>query len=376
MKSVLQNYISFQDRVFSHLLFWLTFWMFFSILLGGYTDKYGQAFLEYLMALPVIVAATYFTLYFLLPRYLLPRKYVEFFVILLLSALVFGVFQRLIVQYLINPLIRGNSTEGTLMEILSLYKIVKNIVFIYTIVIAATAVKLFKISYQKESARQLLAQQKLEAELKFLKSQIHPHFLFNTLNNLYALTLKNSRKAPEVVLKLSSLLDYMLYESNVPKVPLAKEISLINNYISLEKLRYGNRLEVSFNFSIDSLEKSIAPLLILPFVENSFRHGVSKELQRTFVAIDLSIKNEWLTLKVENTKHDFPDKVAKDYHSISLRNVQRRLNLLYPNHHELQIFDEEDMYLIVLKLKLNAGIQPDVTKTLQPNHQQTKEVAV
>ena len=348
-----KTYINTKQRIFWHILFWVAFWLFYSLLYGSYTDKYGQAFISELVAMPVFIIATYFTLYFLLPKYLLKKHYAAFFIGLASSAFLFGFIQRMNAHFIIYPMIMEKPLPY---ELIYFPAIIKNIITTYTAVFLATSIKLLKISYQREQTQQQLIKEKLEAELKFLKSQIHPHFLFNTLNNLYALTLKGSKKAPEMVLKLSSLLDYMLYESNVPKVPLGREIALINNYISLEKLRHGDKLQVEFDFTVDSLECKISPLLLLPFIENSFKHGTSKTNKAAKVKIDLNIEGKWLTMKVCNQKQDALH-FAKNYQSISLDNVQRRLKLLYPNQHKLTIENGKEEYKVILRIQLDFNQQ-------------------
>ena len=155
-------------------------------------------------------------------------------------------------------------------------KIVKMFVAIYPVTFVAVAIKLLKYWYANQQAQQVLTQQKLQAELKFLKTQIHPHFLFNTLNNLYALTLKKSERAPEMVLKLSELINYMLYECASDDVPLTKEVKFIRNYGDIEKMRYGDKLDIDIRVTGDVNDRKIAPLVLLPFVENCFKHGASR----------------------------------------------------------------------------------------------------
>lgn len=319
--------------------------MFTGIDVSEYSDNWQKVLFSNFLALPVMMIATYLTLYGLLPLFLAKKTYNQFFILFILSAFGFGLLQRAIAQYIIFPWVWEKHLEHGWFVF---YKIAFNIINIYVVVLAAVAIKLLKIALQNEYARQLLEKEKLRAELKFLKSQIHPHFLFNTLNNLYALTLQNSKKAPEVVLKLSSLLDYMLFESNVAEVPLSKEISLINNYISLEKMRYGDALEVGFNFSIDSIEREISPLLFFPFVEYAFRQSLVDNSELIWITIDLEIKNDILILKIENAKLRNDSKPNYD----SLKNVERRLKLLYPNKHELKLLDTEETHLIILSLEL------------------------
>jgi len=218
-----------------------------------------------------------------------------------------------------------------------------------------------RIKDQNEKITEQLNKEKLDAELKFLKSQIHPHFLFNTLNNLYALTLRNSPKSSEVVLKLSNLLDYMLYECNVPLIPLRKEIKQIKNIIELERMRYSDRLMVSFTASGDVSNKMLPPLLMLPFIENAFKHGVSKEIEESFISIDLNVKDDHLVLRVENSKSDDLDsRQESDYaKGIGLWNVRRRLELIFGTNYNLQVFNEEEVFMIVLQVPIEGPNSPD-----------------
>ncbi|QCR25089.1 two-component system sensor protein [Pontibacter sp. SGAir0037] len=238
----------------------------------------------------------------------------------------------------------------------------------------AGAIKLAKHWYQKNQLNLKLEHEKLTAELQLLKAQVHPHFLFNTLNNLYSLTLTHSAEAPEVVLKLSGLLRYMLYEGNVPKVPLSKEVKLITDYLELEKMRYGNRLDLSVNLSGDFDGKLIAPLLLLPFLENSFKHGASEHLDQAWVSLDLSVRENKLKLKLMNALPEASALTAGGVRSggIGLQNVQKRLQLIYPDQHELKIIREAEVFIVTLVLYLEPDTMfthapaPDYEITLPP----------
>ena len=356
-QTLLQRIFLPQQRIGWHIVFWLVILVMFTGIdvtsgeITNHTVSWQKMLWSNMMALPVMIIATYITLYILLPWYLEKRHSLLLMLGILASAFLFGMIQRAVAQFFIYPYVWGETLKHGWFVF---YKIAYNIINIYMVVFAAVAIKLLKIALQNEYARQLLEKEKLRAELKFLKTQIHPHFLFNTLNNLYALTLQNSTKSPEVVLKLSSLLDYMLFESNVPKVPLSKEISLINNYISLEKLRYGDALEVSFNFSIDHIQRQIAPLLFFPFVEFAFQQSLLDNSEPTWITIDLDIQKDILTLKVENMKA--VSATIDNYNT--LKNVKRRLNLLYPQKHNLKLLDTEETHLIVLTLEIEKYIFP------------------
>lgn len=199
--------------------------------------------------------------------------------------------------------------------------------------------------------QQKLKAQNLQSELRFLRSQVNPHFLFNTLNSLYALTLKKSEKAPETVLKLSDMMRYMLYESNARLVPLAKEVEYVKNYLALEQLRYDTSGEIRFEIEGDVTDQEIAPMLFITFVENSFKHGMAKVLDKGYVHIYLLIEGDEIRFHLENNK----PKIEDDFDvpgGIGLLNVKRRLDLLYEGRYELNSLATEDTYSVDLYLNL------------------------
>ena len=195
-----------------------------------------------------------------------------------------------------------------------------------------------------------LNEQKKTAELLALKNQLNPHFLFNTLNNLYALTLKKSDDAPKVIQKLSEILDYILYRCNEEYVSLDKEIELIENYLSLEKLRYADRVKISFSKNVTGQEK-VAPLLLLTFVENAFKHGVTDEIKQAIISINISKKGNQLVFMVENSKPQ-NTKFVVDKESIGLRNIKKQLELLYPKAYNLIIENRSNYFSANLKLDM------------------------
>ena len=337
-------------RVWKHILFWLAFITFFAVLYGSFNEDYAKQFQIQLLHLPEKLLATYLTIYILLPRYLLKERYGVFFSLVLIVLLVAGFIHWTTAYFIELPVLWDGEYWGPLWYP---SKILKSATYIYPVVVLAALIKFFKQWYKYQQATQQLVEDKLSAELKFLRSQVHPHFLFNTLNNLYALTLKKSDNAPEVVLKLSHLLNYMLYECNTDRVSLLKEIELLENYVSLEKLRYGDRLDVALNIHGVNGAHKIAPMLVLPFIENSFKHGTSDETESSWVSIDLAVKGNTLTLKVDNSKSNEVSKDEQKYREgIGLQNVKRRLQLLYPGNYDLRILDEDDSYLVVLKIEM------------------------
>jgi LytS/YehU family sensor histidine kinase len=222
---------------------------------------------------------------------------------------------------------------------------------------ATFAMTIDRIIVQKnknEKALLQLERDKNKAELGALKAQIHPHFLFNTLNNLYALTLQKSDKAPETVATLSSMLDYMLYQCKDPFVLLKKEIDFIQDYIDLESLRYGNKLTLNFTHHLHSPDVMIAPLILISFVENAFKHGASKNLNESVIEIELTTNQNQLSFKVfntltSNTQNDTKNELR---FGIGFSNSQRQLELNYKNNYDLKSTKTDTSFEILLTINL------------------------
>jgi sensor histidine kinase YesM len=335
----------FGNRLLQHVIFWLAHLVFYATLYGSFEENYQQTFIEELLYLPVKIVFTYLVMYYLLPKFLLKGYYAGFVVLALSFSLLAGIAQRYLAFNFDYPMYWPESLQD---PFFFFPKIIKMIVAIYPVTFVAVAIKLLKYWYANQQEQQVLTQEKLKAELNFLKTQIHPHFLFNTLNNLYALTLKKSEMAPEMVLKLSELINYMLYECKEDEVPLAKEIRFIRNYIDIEKMRYGEKLEVDIQVNGNAEARRIAPLMILPFVENCFKHGASEELEHSWVKIDISILPERLVIKVENNKVQGNNKGKHE--GIGIHNVKRRLALIYPNRHDLKILNGTETFLVILTI--------------------------
>lgn len=226
---------------------------------------------------------------------------------------------------------------------------------IFIIGAISTLAKILSDWLRSQRKMRELQTETMQSELKFLRSQVNPHFLFNTLNSLYALTLKKSDKAPEIVIKLSEIMRYMLYECNERTVPLEKEIKYMGNYIELEKLRHGKDADISFKCEGEVKNQKIAPLIFIPFFENSFKHGISNQLKKGYVHINLQVRDNETELDISNSKA--PKAEENDDHSggIGLENVKRRLHLLYPGKHQLKITEDEQQYNVHLEIKLTES---------------------
>jgi sensor histidine kinase YesM len=227
----------------------------------------------------------------------------------------------------------------------------------------AAAIKLIKFWYLKNEESQKLEKEKIQAELLALRNQLHPHFLFNTLNSLYSLTLQQSKQAPNAVERLSDLLRYILTESNKSVVPLKAELSLLRSYIELEKIRIGERLQISFvqQGNIEAFE--IAPLLLLPFVENAFKHGVRNQLDPVWITLRAEMEEETFLFQIVNGKSENSDPITST--GIGLQNIQKRLELLYADRFQLKLTDEGDLFIVTLKVELNRKTEEDVVHKLE-----------
>jgi LytS/YehU family sensor histidine kinase len=205
----------------------------------------------------------------------------------------------------------------------------------------------------RQSAQQLLIE-KQQAELNFLKSQTNPHFLFNTLNNIYSLSRDKSDLAPESILRLSKILRYMLYETSGPYTAIGQDLKIIGDYIALEKLRYDESLRVSFDNDIEDMNQSIPPLLLIPLVENAFKHGASETRTEPFVDIHLSIKNRRLLFTVKNSTDD-PGGNGKVKESIGVTNLRRQLELLFTDY-DLSLTQGTQEFIASLKINLASHV--------------------
>jgi two-component system, LytTR family, sensor histidine kinase AlgZ len=353
------------NRVAQHVIFWtIIFWLF----AGMYAVKstFWVSFRNNLFYAPLHMTYFYVVAYFLLPQYLYKGKYAGFALRLLALMLTVIISSRLVDIFIASPYIIEQFPHIEQEFVDSVYKrtfvqkITDEVLFInafkmmHFVVWAALGIKLFRMWYERKQAA-------LQAELSALKGQIHPHFLFNTLNNLYALTLTSSSKASQVVLGLSDLLRYMLYECNAPYVSLQKEVLMLQQYISLEKIRYEERIDLNFTVSGNLENKLIAPLIMLTFIENAFKHGASNTVGEAWVNIDLQVQNNQLKLKVANSKPETTAADANRHHGhIGLQNVRKRLDLLYPSAHQLKIMnDDEDTFLVVLEMDIITQKQPE-----------------
>jgi hypothetical protein len=334
-----------------HLMFWVAIVFYFAWGFGFRGDA-TQSLLSSLFYLPGHMFMMYSLLYFLTPRYLVKKKYVSFAIGLVVVIIVCAGYAAAANLSLIA---NKNRFSGVTLDT------GRNILPFIHVAGLAFSIKFLNYWHQQKQQTIEAQREQLTTELELLKAQVHPHFLFNTLNNLYAYTLEQSEKAPEIVLKLSNLLRFMIYDSRAASIPLRKEVSLLQSYIELEQLRYGDRLDVSFTCNGMMADKMIAPLLLLPFLENAFKHGTSRQIDQCWISFDLNVKSSTLLFKLVNSVDNEEDRKPALDGGLGLQNVKRRLDLLYPGKHRLLVQSEDEVFIVSLELELETGGDQAVT---------------
>ncbi|HSU26928.1 MAG TPA: histidine kinase [Chitinophagaceae bacterium] len=329
-----------------HILFWVLVYAAWYYL--RYQDYATTAMAVNVTLLKVIDLAlmVYITNYVLLPKLLYKKKYGWFglaFVMMILCSSIVKLF--LLGQILHRPDLLDLSSPG-LKE-----RIYDNVIPHFFLVIAGAAVKLMLDNNRAQRRLGEMAKEKAEAELNFLKSQINPHFLFNSLNSVYFLIDRNNTGAREALHKFSDMLRYQLYEMNGDLIPVEKEIDYLKDYVDLQKLRKDENYAVEFTCSPEVKNFSIEPLLLIPFVENAFKHLSHHKDKLNYVKLNLGRSNGEFSFEIENSKENSEPNPG-EHGGIGLANVKRRLELLYPGKHSFKISNHDSFYKINLKLKI------------------------
>ena len=262
----------------------------------------------------------------------------------------FFYIQLLLTLFLVVKLL--NAENRLFPEMIDVMMLFYNLFFV---VFVAIAIKFYKRWAEKDYREQKVQKAKVEAELQMLKAQINPHFLFNTLNSIYVLAMKKSEQTASIVLKLSDILDYILYRIDTPKIAIANEIRIIENYIELEKIRFADRVDVSFTYNLVSKDIQIPPMLIIPFVENAFKHGVAKSINKSWIKIALNESDHTLNILVSNSKSQTSAKGITG--GIGLANVTKRLELIYGDSYKLDISEKTNLYDVSLSIPINQQIE-------------------
>ena len=341
------------SRLLSHILFWVAYIGFFILQYSLFkksdvpiTSTAGSLILTAI----IDIAAAYFTVYYLLPHFLFKKKYVLFGLLFILSAGIAIIGQRALMYYISYPLFYPEWVDeaGSFWKINPFYSLLN----IYTVVGLFASIKLVKYWFENQQMKSELENKNKTSELALLRTQLNPHFLFNTLNNIDALILTNPEKASDAIIKLSDIMRFMLYDTNTDVVLLDKEINYLKSYIALQQMRYKDPKFVKFTNEGNCNGKTIAPMLFIPFVENAFKHG-TKNVKSPGIEIYLSCKEDSVNFDVIN-HFDGTQEINKDKTpGIGLANTKRRLELLYPGKHELRITKENGFYTSSLKIYYN-----------------------
>lgn len=335
----------FKESGAQHLLFWFTVYASF-VLIDQNQFDWTLSLVKEFVNVFFYAFVVYINLWILIPKYLNPKRFFWYSLLVLLISVLVTPIKTYVLFKIFSPF---PSLQEDMMSN-------QYLIFLTTllVILASTIFKIVFDWLQHQREKKELQTQTMRSELRFLKSQINPHFLFNTLNNLYALTLKKSDKAPEIVLKLSEIMRYMLYECNERRVPLTKEINYIKNYLALEELRQGKKVEIRFNLIGNPDDITIAPLMFTPFLENSFKHGLNHSISEGYVDINMEITEDQVHFIVENSKPEtIPQSDSRPSGGIGLANVKRRLNLIYPDQYQLEIKDMPLTYRIELTILLD-----------------------
>ncbi|MBL7472388.1 sensor histidine kinase [Robertkochia sediminum] len=346
----LTRYFKYGISYWHHIIFWVIYFLFNTIRWGFYYDDFLFSLKGNLLEFPIHILICYTTIYYLIPRFIPSKRYFSFFAIVIGMVIGMMYLKFELTYHLISKNVWPEGPEYT--DTLTpnyLITITMGEIYVLSFV---TAIKV-TIEWLKENQRaKVLQREQLETELLFLRSQISPHFFFNTLNNIYSLTMEKSDKAPEVILRLSDLMRYLLYQTKHHKQPLKQEIECIHNYLELERLRYGDQVQVKMNVEGDPDNKTIPPMLLISFVENSFKHGAAKNLQRTDIHINFQITKNELLFKVTNTLPPERSRSSgRNSEGIGLKNVKKRLELSYtPGTYELNNCIKDKEYSVTLKI--------------------------
>ncbi len=336
-----------RNKVVQHTLFWV---LSFGVLLQffAYSDELHKSDWIYagLFHLPLILAV-YTNLRLLIPQLLNGSRYLLFILSLLVLILFTTWFLQFTFEVLTDYIFPGY-------YFISYYEMADYIKFGLIYLLLTTLLKLSKSWFELNETKQLLEKlnsEKLQAELSALKGQINPHFLFNSLNSIYSLSIENEPITSKFILKLSEVLRYMIYEANEEKVSLKNELKYLENFVELQRLRVDDA-DVKIEFLGNSKKSKIAPLLLIPLVENGFKHGIKGDTENAFIHIFAKTEKNDFYFSVKNNKGQIDETESDRFKGIGLKNVQRRLELIYPNKHEIRILESDTTFKVVLNINL------------------------
>jgi hypothetical protein len=345
------------QMLYRHVGFWVgqvLFWLYWAVgFAGAFSTTYIGEKLQYNLFFIPHILYTYFIVYFLAPRFFNTKKYKAFAVWVAVTTLI--CFVLAIGTFYQHTNMGQAPTEK---QLLNIWYSSTSFIFNGPPAICAMFVtfKILKQYFIKTREYRLLTKENANAELQLLNAEIQPHFLFNTLNTIYSFTLDKSLETGSLILKLKDTIGYMVHECDSEKTALGKEIKMIKDYIGLEKMRYGKRLSVDLDIEGEYKGKMIAPLLMIPFVENCFKHGVGKTIGHSWIDCRIKIKDDQLYFSISNSNgHESP---PNEKSGIGLANVKKRLELLYPGQYKLLIEHSNHAHSVQMQVPVYS-IQQD-----------------
>jgi two-component system, LytTR family, sensor histidine kinase AlgZ len=334
-----------------HLSFWCLYFSFFfyqiAFMRRNEEPDYAKSALDAITQVFFMALLSYLNYFVWLPRLLKHKRLGQYLLEFIVPFLIL-----ITVHIYLKRLIYIDANERAVGFLHSTRFAVTHSLTTLFIIVFVGMLKFVEDWFVLDAKKKEIENEKLTAELRFLKAQVNPHFLFNTLNNLYYLATVNSPKTPEVIDKLSQMMRYMLYDTNHQKVLLNKEIDYMKNYIDLEKLRLDNQVPINFTTTGNTEQIQIVPFIFITFLENAFKHGVSNNSKNAFVNISIDIIGKNCTYIVENSKLPAKTENTNEKSGIGLQNVNRRLELSYPNNYKLDIFENGASYKVTLSLNL------------------------
>ena len=337
-----------------HIVFWTIYFLINTLRWGRYFDDFLYSFQSGLLGFPIHISLCYLNIYVLMPRFIFKKKYSLFILLLLSSIFVMVVVKFNLTYYLLSSNVWPEGPE--IVNTLTSNYVMDMMIGELYVITFVTAIKITSDWIQENKRSSDLEKAQLETQLLFLRSQVSPHFFFNTLNNIYSLSLEGSKKTPKVILKLSELMRYLIYDTKNKRQDLSNEILCIQNYLELEKIRYSDNLEINMNISGQIEGKVIAPILLLSFVENAFKHGANKSIDKIKIDIDFNVEDDFLNFKIVNqipVKQNKKQIFKRNQGGIGLSNVKKRLELGYKkDDYNMSISNSGNLFTVKLKIKV------------------------
>ncbi|MBV8253970.1 MAG: sensor histidine kinase [Chitinophaga sp.] len=350
-------------RIATHVCMWILLYILHIILVrSNYVESLPVCLLFAFRNILCIAFSFYFLMYLVIPKWILKGKFLLGIIGLMMPLVVYSLTSYLVslvvLKYLtthnpyVSNLVKQIVSDGLISKA-AMLRMVRSSWAVLTAILPCIVAKLGMDTLRNITRTLRLEKDRLDMELNFLKAQLNPHFLFNTLNNIYMLSLKGAEQAPDLILHLSEMMRYTLYESDTAKVDLQHEVAFMRNYTELERVRYGAKANIVFDYNETEItDQQISPLLMFPFLENAFKYGHVGPDGKCHVIININANGQLVTMSVSNSKNEASNQ-PKELGGIGQANSRKRLELLYPGKYTLDIKDEGDIYSVKLSINLN-----------------------